>query len=123
MKTALTWLVIEALIPLFGTSLIYIAFGVARKVVHAKGKPFKWEWREAADSMGWLYGGAILAMQDAMKAKDSNTLLHSGQVRLRSGLRGAPWWYVVLSSLPRCSSVAKMQTGSQPAACLPRHAF
>lgn len=71
MDLALKWLFLEALLPLFGASFVYLALGGGRWITLRRGQQFRWEWREAADSMGWLYGGAILAVQAGFKVGES----------------------------------------------------
>jgi peptidoglycan/LPS O-acetylase OafA/YrhL len=55
------WLVIDGLVPLFGASVLFCLWGVARKATQEKKVVYAWH--EAIDSMGWLYGTAILSIQ------------------------------------------------------------
>ncbi|MEI7297060.1 hypothetical protein WCQ02_33445 [Paraburkholderia tropica] len=71
MSPPIKWLLVEALLPLFGATLIYTVLGGAKWLVTRKQKRVKWEWKEAFDSMGWLYGGAIIAVQAGLKGEDS----------------------------------------------------
>lgn len=71
MSSPIQWLLLEALLPLFGATLIYGLLGAAKWLVTPKSKRVKWAWREAFDSMGWLYGGAILAVQAGLKGEDT----------------------------------------------------
>jgi hypothetical protein len=75
MDFALKWLLLEALLPLFGATLVYLALGGGRWITLRRGQQFRWRWREATDSMGWLYGGAILAVQAGFKADESEIFL------------------------------------------------
>jgi hypothetical protein len=45
----LNWLLSQGLIPLFGASIVYLIWGIFKKLV-APGAPYRW--REAFDSMG-----------------------------------------------------------------------
>lgn len=61
----LNWLLIEGIVPLFGASLLYLLFGVAKKIV-ATGA-FNFAWREACDPIGWLYGTLIISVQSVIR--------------------------------------------------------
>ncbi|WP_150587073.1 hypothetical protein [Pandoraea communis] len=67
MSPATKWVLLEALLPLFGASLIYGFFGVARWLVTPATKRVTWAWGESFDAMGWLYGGVILAVQAGIR--------------------------------------------------------
>jgi hypothetical protein len=56
------WLLTEGLIPLFGAGIVYLIWGWFRKLA-APGNSYVW--RAAIDSMGWLYGAIIIAIQSA----------------------------------------------------------
>jgi hypothetical protein len=63
----LEWLVGEGLIPLLGASVLYLAIRAGGWIM-ANPKPgFKFYLGEALDPMGWLYGGAVLALQTAIR--------------------------------------------------------
>jgi hypothetical protein len=61
------WLIVEGLIPLFGASALYLLWGVASRITDDESPPSPFSWGEAADSMGWLYVGLILAIQSALR--------------------------------------------------------
>lgn len=63
------WLVLEGTLPLLGAAALYSFMGVCQYIVSARGA-FAFQWSQALDSLGWLYGGAILAMQSGMKGWD-----------------------------------------------------
>ena len=73
MSAPIKWLLLEALLPLFGATIIYALLGAAKWLVTPKTKRVKWAWKEAFDSMGWLYGGAILAVQAGLRGEDTAT--------------------------------------------------
>jgi hypothetical protein len=54
------WLLIEGLLPLFGASVVFLLLGVGKKLT-TPGRPYAW--KEAVDSLGWLYGALIIAIQ------------------------------------------------------------
>jgi len=62
--TALTWMLWEGLMPLFGASGVYLASGFYKRLA-SPGSAFAWG--EAADAMGWLYGALIIAVQSAVR--------------------------------------------------------
>jgi len=66
------WLIWEAALPIFGAPALYVLFGFGKWVTTERGARFKWAWREAFDPMGWLYGGAFLALRSGMTGKDSD---------------------------------------------------
>jgi hypothetical protein len=66
MEMEFKWLVMEGTVPLLGAAALYTAMGVCNYIVSARGT-FIFKWSQALDSLGWLYGGAILAMQSGMK--------------------------------------------------------
>jgi len=65
MSVAFKWLLFEGLLPLIGTALLYWALLGCFKMAQTSSFSFKWD--EAIDSLGWLYGGAVLAVQAAIK--------------------------------------------------------
>ncbi|MFM0390092.1 hypothetical protein [Paraburkholderia dipogonis] len=71
MSSSVKWLLLEVLLPLFGATLVYGALGAAKWLVTPESRRVKWAWKEAFDSMGWLYGGAILAVQAGIKGEDT----------------------------------------------------
>lgn len=58
------WIFIEGIIPLFGASVVYLISGCFKKLA-SPGSAFAW--KEAVDSMGWLYGSLIIAVQAATR--------------------------------------------------------
>ncbi|VVE57270.1 hypothetical protein [Pandoraea commovens] len=76
MSPATKWVLLEALLPLFGATLIYGFLGAAKWLVTPACRRVKWAWGQAFDSMGWLYGGAILAVQSGLRGVDHSV---SGQ--------------------------------------------
>lgn len=66
MSMSLRWLLLEALLPIFGAAMIFTLLGMAKWIVTPKPKRVNWAWKEALDSIGWLYGGAALAVQTAL---------------------------------------------------------
>lgn len=63
MDPAIKWLVFEGIAPLLGATLLYLANSGCSYIVAGRLAP----WRHAVDSMGWLYGGAVLAMQSGFR--------------------------------------------------------
>ena len=59
------WLVWEGLLPLVGTALLYWALQGCFRIAQAASFTFKWG--EGIDSMGWLYGAAVIAIQAGVK--------------------------------------------------------
>lgn len=66
MDAAVRWLLFEGMLPLVGTALLYWALLVCFAVVEAKNS-MNFKWHEGIDSMGWLYGAAVLAIQTGFK--------------------------------------------------------
>ncbi|WP_350012547.1 hypothetical protein [Pseudomonas asiatica] len=66
----LKWLVMEGAVPLLGAAVLYTALGICTYIVSTAKGTFAFQWSQALDSLGWLYGGAILAMQSGMKGWD-----------------------------------------------------
>ncbi|WDM87537.1 hypothetical protein LG197_23455 [Pseudomonas asiatica] len=62
---AYKWLLLEALLPLVGTALLYWALQGCFRITQTAAFTFKWG--EAIDSMGWLYGAAVIAIQAGVK--------------------------------------------------------
>ncbi|MBP2841193.1 hypothetical protein [Pseudomonas sp. PNP] len=65
MDPSIKWLLFEATLPLIGTALIYVALTGCFAFVESPFFTFKWD--EAVDSLGWLYGAAVLAFQAGFK--------------------------------------------------------
>ena len=63
-RIQITWLLWEGLVPLFGASTVYLASGFYKQLA-SPGSKFAWS--AAADSMGWLYGALIIAVQSAVR--------------------------------------------------------
>lgn len=61
------WLAFEALLPIFGAAVLFLFWGVFQRVVHASSGAFVYHWKQAYDPLGWLYGGAVLAVQAGTK--------------------------------------------------------
>ncbi|HEX5341057.1 MAG TPA: hypothetical protein VFX55_01075 [Duganella sp.] len=66
----LNWLLSQGLIPLFGASIVYLIWGVFKKLV-APGAPYRW--REAFDSMGWIYGAIVIVLQSAARCFEAGS--------------------------------------------------
>ncbi|MDP3671485.1 MAG: hypothetical protein WA191_19580 [Telluria sp.] len=64
MSEPVRWLMIEGIAALFGAGVLYLLVGVAFKVV---GSTTPFAWREAVDSMGWLYGAMLIAIQSSAR--------------------------------------------------------
>ncbi|MDF0732306.1 hypothetical protein P0Y43_16465 [Pseudomonas entomophila] len=62
------WLVWEGVLPLVGTALLYWVMQGCFRIAQAPSFTFKWS--EAIDSLGWLYGAAVLAIQAGVKGWD-----------------------------------------------------
>jgi hypothetical protein len=67
MPANVRWILLEGILPLFGASVLYLCWGVIRSVTEGNAS-FKFGWREALDSFGWLYGAAVIAAQSAKKS-------------------------------------------------------
>ncbi|MDH4585654.1 hypothetical protein E8F20_27790 [Pseudomonas sp. BN415] len=65
MDASVKWLLFEGLLPLIGTALLY--WSILAGIVVAQTSSFNFKWHEAIDSMGWLYGASVLAIQAAFK--------------------------------------------------------
>jgi hypothetical protein len=63
----LEWLVGEGLIPLLGASVLYVVIRAGGWIMSNAKPSFKFYLGEALDPMGWLYGGAVLAFQTAIR--------------------------------------------------------
>jgi hypothetical protein len=72
------WLFFDGIIPLLGANLLFLAWGVARRINYngEKGK-FKFQWKQAVDPSGWLYGASLLAMQLGRASLAQNALMAS----------------------------------------------
>jgi hypothetical protein len=56
------------MLPLFGAGLLYLLVGIALMVVRGTTSVARsYVWREAIDSLGWLYGSLTIAIQSAIK--------------------------------------------------------
>jgi hypothetical protein len=73
----LKWLFLEGLVPLLGAGILYILWGIFRYLATDNKQSFSYEWWQAADPLGWLYGAVIIAVQSAMKCttSENNVLL------------------------------------------------
>ena len=67
MPSQLMWLLLEGVLPLMGAGMLYLIWGVLRYVSAMEKTQFAYQWAEAADPLGWLYGAIIIATQSAMK--------------------------------------------------------
>jgi hypothetical protein len=63
----LTWLLLEGLLPLVGAAVLYLIWGGFRYICAMEKAQFSYHWAEAADPLGWLYGGVIIASQSAKR--------------------------------------------------------
>jgi len=61
------WLLFGAAVPLFGAAVLFLLWGGLRYVVASDKSKFTYHWPQALDSLGWLYGGAVLAFQAGAK--------------------------------------------------------
>lgn len=61
------WLALEALVPLFGAAVLFVIWGALRYVAMSSKDGYVYQWKQAFDPMGWLYGGAVLAFQAGTK--------------------------------------------------------
>jgi hypothetical protein len=67
MDTAIDWVVLEGIVPIFGAGLLYILLGIGKKITIRAGRPFSYNWRDSLDPIGWLYAGAVVASAIGMK--------------------------------------------------------
>lgn len=75
-QTQIAWLLWEGLVPLFGASGVYLASGFYKRLA-SPGSIFAWS--EAVDSMGWLYGALIIAVQSAVRLFEAGApYFHAG---------------------------------------------
>lgn len=65
------WLIFEGIIPLFGAGALYLAWGCVRRVTATTWTSSSYVWSEAIDSMGWLYGALIIAVQAALRSANT----------------------------------------------------
>jgi hypothetical protein len=63
------WLLMEGLLPLVGASGLFLAQAGARYVVQANRSGFRFGFKEMLDGPAWLYGAAVLAIQQAWKSQ------------------------------------------------------
>lgn len=61
------WLILEGLLPLLGAGILYVIWGCCRYVASGNKSTFKFEWLQALDPLGWLYGAVIIACQSGLK--------------------------------------------------------
>lgn len=61
------WVVWEGALPLLGAGVLYILWGIVRWAVSANKKSFALPLKPAIDSLGWLYGAIIVAVQTGIK--------------------------------------------------------
>lgn len=67
MDAQVKWLVFEGLLPMFGAGVLFAIWGISLAVV--KGTlSSQYAWREAIDSIGWMYGALIIAIQSALRS-------------------------------------------------------
>lgn len=66
MDVAVKWLLFEGTLPLLGTALLYWGLLACLPMVQSTS-PFVFKWHDAIDSLGWLYGAAVLAIQAGIK--------------------------------------------------------
>lgn len=69
METEFKWLILEGILPLLGAAALYTLLGMCTFLVASKGS-FSFQWSQAMDSLGWLYGGVIIAVQSGIKGVD-----------------------------------------------------
>ena len=62
------WLVLEGLMPILGAGILYVIWGCCRYIVSNNKSNFKFEWLQALDPLGWLYGAVIIACQSGLKS-------------------------------------------------------
>lgn len=63
MSAPFDWLLFGAAVPLFGAAVLFLFWGALRYVVAGDKSKFTYHWPQAFDPLGWLYGGAALAIQ------------------------------------------------------------
>jgi hypothetical protein len=66
------WFLMEGLLPLIGASVLFLAQATARFVVQTERSGFRFGFKEMLDGPAWLYGAAVLAIQQAGKAQGHN---------------------------------------------------
>lgn len=66
MEQAVKWLLLEGILPLLGATVLYMLWGCLTFIV-SNQKPFAFQWSQAVDSLGWLYGASILGVQAGMR--------------------------------------------------------
>jgi len=62
------WLLFEGALPLFGAGTLYLCWGLVRYISAAAGSAHRYDWTEALDAVGWLYGALIIAVQSAIRS-------------------------------------------------------
>lgn len=63
MSAPFDWLLFGATVPLFGAAVLFLLWGALLFIVAGNKTNFKYHWPQAFDPLGWLYGGAALAVQ------------------------------------------------------------
>ena len=61
------WAVVEAIAPLLGASVFFLAVGAASYIASDDKENFAFAWKEAFDPIGWMYGAAFVAVQSGIK--------------------------------------------------------
>lgn len=64
---AVQWLLLEGALPLLGAGILYVLLAFSRWLVSTNKRAFSVRWRPALDSLSWLYGGVIIAVQTGFK--------------------------------------------------------
>ncbi|MDE1167268.1 MAG: hypothetical protein PW845_18300 [Pseudomonas sp.] len=67
MSHPLSWLLIQGILPLLGAAILYTAMGICSFIVRNGKDSFAFQWTQALDPLGWLYGGSIIAIQSGIK--------------------------------------------------------
>jgi hypothetical protein len=68
-----SWLMLEGVLPLTGAGILYLLWGFFRYTSTNNKAAFKYEWWEAVDPLGWLYGAVIISAQSASKGFTSGS--------------------------------------------------
>lgn len=114
-NSQLNWLVFEGLLPLFGSGLLFVGVGWCKYAVSSSVSSFAW--REAIDSMGWLYGALTIAVQSSVRCFDA------GKAEI-----GLGWWAVFCAIVCAMLLISAMgerghDPAWQPTSKLKWHAF
>lgn len=67
-----TWLLLDTLVPLLGASILFLLWGGLRYIANDDKGKFTYGWSQSLDSLGWLYGGAIIAVQSSVTGYEAN---------------------------------------------------